>query len=297
MIEIVIPPRIRSIGSFDVKRVLPYSKRRSVGPFVFVDEMGPIEIVHNQSLDVLSHPHIGLATVTYLFNGKMTHRDSIGSVQVIKPGEVNWMSAGQGIVHSERVSDADNPIGEKLLGLQTWVALPEDLEESAPTFAHHSSTEFPIIEGEGVKMKLILGEVFGKKSPVVAVSNPFYAECNLEDKSHLTIPQDIEERAVYILSGELEVDGQTFEAGNMIVFIAGKEIEVKAIGKTKFMIIGGNRLEKSRYMWWNFVSTSQELIEKAKEDWRKGNFKPIPNETGFVPLPEDNFPKPKPNIF
>lgn len=297
MIEIVIPFRTRSIGSMEVRRILPFSKRRSVGSFVFVDEMGPVEIVNNQSLDVLAHPHIGLATVTYLFSGKMTHRDSLGSVQVIEPGEVNWMSAGKGIVHSERVSDANNPVGEKLLGLQTWVALPESLEESAPTFAHHSSAEFPVIENEGARMKVILGEIFNEKSPVAAVSNPLYVECDLQKNSYLKIPKNIEERSLYILSGQLEIDGQTFEAGNMIVFTAGKEAEIKSVGNTKFMIMGGDRLEKPRFMWWNFVSTSQELIEKAKEDWRKGNFEAIPNETGFVPLPEGNFPKPKPNIF
>ena len=170
MIEIVIPYRTRSIGSMEVKRILPFSKRRAVGPFVFVDEMGPVEIVQNQSLDVLSHPHIGLATVTYLFSGKMTHRDNLGTVQIIEPGEVNWMSAGKGIVHSERASDAGNEPGDKLLGLQTWVALPENLEESPPTFAHHSSPELPLVEGEGTNLKVILGEIFGRRSPVEAVS-------------------------------------------------------------------------------------------------------------------------------
>ena len=267
MIEIVIPNRQRSIGSMDVKRVLPFSKRRSVGPFIFVDEMGPVEIVHYQSLDVLAHPHIGLATVTYLFSGKMTHRDSLGTVQIIEPGEVNLMSAGRGIVHSERLSDANNSIGENLLGLQTWIALPENMEESAPAFAHHSSAELPIIEADGANVKLILGKIFDRKSRVITSSNPIYAECHLQNNKHLTIPKDIEERAVYILSGALEIETQRFEAGNMIVFTAEKVAEVKAIGDTKFMIIGGDRLQKPRYMWWNFVSTSHELIEKAKEDW------------------------------
>jgi redox-sensitive bicupin YhaK (pirin superfamily) len=296
MIEIVIPFRARSIGSFEVKRVLPYSKRRSVGPFVFVDEMGPIEIVRDQSLDVLAHPHIGLATVTYLFSGKMTHRDSLGTVQIIEPGEVNLMSAGKGIVHSERVSDARNQTGEKLLGLQTWIALPEPLEESVPTFAHHSAGELPIIEADGANLKIILGEIHGQKSPVKTVSNPLYVECNLTDQALLTIPKDFEERAVYLLSGTLEIDGQLFEAGNMVVFAAGRQVEVKGIGATKLMLVGGDRLEKPRFMWWNFVSTAQELIEKARADWRNGNFEMIPNETGFVPLPEGNFPKPKPNV-
>lgn len=297
MIEIVIPNRIRSIGSMDVRRVLPYSKRRSVGPFVFVDEMGPVEIIHNQSLDVLSHPHIGLATVTYLFSGRMTHRDSIGSVQIIEPGDVNLMSAGKGIVHSERVSDAGNQTGANLLGLQTWVALPENMEESEPAFVHYSADKFPVFEDKDFRIKVVLGDVFGAKSPVAALLNPIYAEINLQSGSYLRIPKDIEERAVYILSGELEIDGQKFESGNMIVFAEGKEAEVKAVIETKFMLVGGDRLEKPRFMWWNFVSISQDLIEKAKEDWKKGNFEMIPNETGFVPLPEGNFPKPKPNIF
>ena len=272
MIEIVIPFRQRSIGSMEVKRILPYSKRRSVGPFVFVDEMGPVEIVQNQSFDVLSHPHIGLATVTYLFSGKMTHRDSLGTVQIIEPGEVNLMSAGKGIVHSERVSDAENLVGEKLLGLQTWLALPENLEESAPSFSHYSSAELPIIESSEIYLKIILGELFDKTSPVLAAANPLYAECNLQRNAVLQIPKTIQERAIYLLSGNLEIDGQQFEAGNMIVFSEGKEAEIKATSNSKFMIIGGDRLEKPRYMWWNFVSTSQELIEKAKEDWRKGDF-------------------------
>lgn len=297
MIEIVIPFRQRSIGSMDVKRILPYSKRRSVGPFVFVDEMGPVEIVENQSLDVLSHPHIGLATVTYLFSGKMTHRDSLGTIQVIEPGEVNLMSAGRGIVHSERASDAGNEVGDNLLGLQTWIALPENLEESAPTFAHYSSVELPFFQGKDFTLKLILGEFLEKKSPVNSSGNPFYAECTLRKGKVLGVASSIQERAVYILSGALEIEGQNFTAGNMIVFAEGKTAEVKAIEKAKFMIIGGDRLEKPRFMWWNFVSTSSELIEQAKEDWRKGNFEMIPNETGYVPLPEGSFPKPKPNIL
>jgi redox-sensitive bicupin YhaK (pirin superfamily) len=294
MIEIVIPFRTRSIGSMEVKRILPFAKRRSVGPFVFVDEMGPVEIVRDQSLDVLSHPHIGLVTVTYLFSGKMTHRDSLGTVQVIEPGEVNLMTAGRGIVHSERPSDAGNPVGEKLLGLQTWIALPEYLEESEPTFAHYAAAELPKIENGGLSARIIAGRIFGQKSPVESAAEPLYAECDLKTGAGLTIPKEVEERAVYLLSGSLEIDGQMFSPGMMVVFTEGKNAHVKAVGPAKFMLIGGPRLEKTRYMWWNFVSTSPDLIERAKEDWQKGNFAMIPNETGFVPLPENNFPKPQP---
>ncbi|CAA9421183.1 MAG: Pirin [uncultured Pyrinomonadaceae bacterium] len=295
MIEIVIPFRSRSIGVMDVRRVLPFPKRRSVGPFVFVDDFGPVEIVRDRSLDVLPHPHIGLATVTYLLSGKMTHRDSLGTRQIIEPNEVNWMSAGRGIVHSERVSDAPVKAGEKLVGLQTWVALPENAEESAPTFAHHKSDDLPVVEADGAQVKIILGEAFGKKSRVETLSNPLYVECRMADKKRVQIPAQIEERSVYILSGALLIDGKRFEAGTMVVFLENVEVWVEALGATVCMIIGGDRLEKPRYMWWNFVSTSRERIERAKEDWRAQNFGAIPGDAEeFVPLPDDNNPKPVP---
>lgn len=294
MIEIVIPYRNRSIGSMDVRRVLPFPKRRSVGPFVFVDDFGPVEILHNDSLDVLPHPHIGLATVSYLFSGNMTHRDSLGTEQIIKPGEVNWMTAGKGIVHSERVSDAPNLIGETLLGMQTWVALPEDSEDCTPDFSHHDAANLPVMEAEGVLAKVILGDVFGVKSPVKTFSNPIYAECSLEDKAQIKIPTDIEERSVYLLKGAVCAGNERFEAGRMIVFETGKEIVVTAEGAAHLMVIGGARLEKPRFMWWNFVSTSKERIEQAKEDWRNQKFEKIPGDAEeFVPLPDWNEPKPK----
>jgi hypothetical protein len=296
MIEIVIPFRNRSIGSMSVRRVLPFPKRRAVGPFVFVDDFGPVEILGGggKSLDVLPHPHIGLATVTFLFSGKMTHRDSIGSVQVIEPGEVNWMTAGRGVVHSERVSDLPELAGEKLLGVQTWVALPEKYEEIAPVFAHHTAEELPVVEADGARAKIILGEIFGEKSPVETLSNPVYAECFLQNKASLSVPAEIEDRSVYILSGALLISGQRFETGTMVVFEAGKEAIIEAASDARFMIIGGARLEKPRYMWWNFVSSSPERIEAAKEDWREGRFAMIPGETEFIPLPENNYPKPIP---
>ena len=290
MIEIVIPFRSASIGAFDVRRVLPFRNRRSVGPFVFVDEMGPVEIVRDGSLDVLAHPHIGLATVTYLFSGKMTHRDSLGTVQTITPGDVNWMTAGRGIVHSERVSDAPNAPGDKLLGLQTWVALPESEEECEPAFAHHASRELPLFDDAGINAKVILGSFLGHTSPVATFADPVYAACRLEDGKTLELPNEIEERGVYILSGNLIADEQTFGPGNLVVFEAEKEAVVTAEGDAKFMFLGGDRLKKPRQMWWNFVATSPELIENAREHWRRGNFTAIPNETGFVPLPEDKFP-------
>lgn len=294
MIEIIIPYRDRSIGSMSVRRVLPFPRRRAVGPFVFVDDFGPVEILHGAKQDVLPHPHIGLATVTFLFSGKMTHRDSIGSVQVIEPGEVNWMTAGCGVVHSERVSDLPEMAGEKLLGLQTWVALPEKQEEIDASFAHHAAGELPEIDAKGFKAKIILGELFGVKSPVDTLSEPVYAGCRLQNKRSLSIPADeIEDRSVYILAGALLIDGKRFETGTLVVFEAGKDALMTAAGDAHFMIIGGARLDKPRFMWWNFVSSSRERIEAAKDDWREQRFAPIPGETEYIPLPTENgFPKP-----
>jgi redox-sensitive bicupin YhaK (pirin superfamily) len=298
MIELSFPYRERNIGPMDVRRVLPYSRRRWVGPFVFVDDFGPVEIVHDKKLDVLPHPHIGLATITYLFSGRMTHRDSIGSVQSIEPGEVNLMSAGRGIVHSERVSDIPVVDGERLLGLQTWIALPESKQESAPAFAHHKASELPVMEACGVSAKVILGEAFGVRSPVAAATkmgDPVYAVCGLDDRATLRLPDEVEERSVYILHGALLIDGQRFEAGSMVVFAEGEEAIVKAEGAAKFMLIGGARMPEKRFMWWNFVSTSPDLIEQAKRDWCEQRFAKIPGDAEeFVPLPPDDALHPVP---
>jgi redox-sensitive bicupin YhaK (pirin superfamily) len=294
MIEIIIPYRSASIGPFEVRRVLPFRQRRSVGPFVFVDDFGPLEAVSGESLDVLAHPHIGLATVTYLFSGKMTHRDSLGNVQLIEPGEVNWMTAGRGIVHSERASDAGNLPGKPISGLQTWVALPASEEEKEPSFAHYGAPELPLMEGDKVWAKVVLGELFGTRSPVVTVSNPVYAECRMHAGGTVELPADIEERSVYMLSGSLTIAGRQLGPGSLVVFLAGAPVEFSAAEESRFMILGGDRLEEPRFMWWNFVSTRHELIEKARIDWRDRNFTPIPNETGFVPLPQNNFPRPQP---
>jgi redox-sensitive bicupin YhaK (pirin superfamily) len=293
VIELVIPYRPAKIGAMEIRRVLPFRARRSVGPFVFVDDFGPIEAVNGKSLDILAHPHIGLATVTYLFSGRMTHRDSLGNVQLIEPGEVNWMNAGRGIVHSERSSDAENAPGAQFAGLQTWIALPETLEEGEPSFAHHGKNELPLIKNDGLRLHLILGSIFGVGSPVATVSNPFYAECDLTADASVEVPSEIEERAAYVLRGKVVIEGQTFQPGNLIVFGKG-EARVRAGQDAKFMLLGGDRLNKPRFMWWNFVSSRQDLIEQARVDWRDDNFAEIPNETGFVPLPEGNFPKPQP---
>ena len=269
----------------EVRRVLPYSRRRSVGPFVFVDDFGPIEIVRDGSMDVLPHPHIGLATVTYLFDGGMIHRDSIGSVQEILPGDVNWMTAGSGIVHSERVSGLRPEAGSRLQGLQTWVALPESDEEAPPSFSHTSSTELPSIELEGMAVKVMLGNLLGERSPVETLGNPFYAECRARPSSVLEIDNDHEERAVYALRGSLRIGSEAIGPGDLAVIETGKKAEIKAEANAVYMLLGGARLEKQRYMFWNFVSSSRERIDLAKEDWDKNRFDPIPGETESISLP------------
>lgn len=295
MIDLVIPYRDRSIGSMNVRRVLPYAKRRSVGPFVFVDDFGPVEVVRGEALDVLPHPHIGLATVTYLFKGAMTHRDSIGSHQVIVPGEVNWMTAGSGIAHSERVSDAPVVPGDTLVGIQTWVALPESLEETAPSFAHYGVNEIPFADSEGFHAKVILGEAFGLRSPVTTVGEPLYVECRLRDGQRLPLPVSVEEVSLYVLNGELLIEGVRFQSGTMVVFKTGTEPEVQAAGDARFMIIGGARLEKPRFMWWNFVSSRVDRIEQAKIDWAEQRIGKIPGDSDvYIPLPDVGNPNPRP---
>ncbi len=285
VIETVITSRKRSIGAWDVNRVLPYSKRRSVGPFVFVDEFGPFELLGNDSMDILSHPHIGLATATYLFEGKMTHRDSLGNVQAIQPGEFNYMTAGSGIVHSERVSDAGNKPGDRFSGLQTWIALPGEHQEVTPSFAHHSGSDLPMLESDGFAVRLLLGSFNGERSRVGTYGSPFYADCTLKPESSLVIPATEEERAALILSGSVSIAAGEFNPGELVVFLPRREVRIGTGGGARFMLLGGPKLENERFMYWNFVSTSRERIETAKDDWKKGHFKLIPNETGTIPLP------------
>jgi redox-sensitive bicupin YhaK (pirin superfamily) len=289
MIENLIPARTASIGAFEVRRVLPYRERRMVGPFIFVDDFGPVEIVSDRSMDVLPHPHIGLATVTYLFNGRMTHRDSIGSVQVIEPGDINWMTAGRGIAHSERPSDAGNRPGDELFGLQTWVALPEKDEECEPDFSHTGRDELPETQFEDAHIRLILGSGFGIASPVKTLGEPFYAECQLPAGGRLAIPADIEERSVYPIKGKLRIEDTELTPGTLAVFKSGSEALVTAGEETKFMIIGGTALSEKRHIWWNFVASRRELIEEAKRRWHDRQFPEIPNETGRIELPDGSF--------
>jgi redox-sensitive bicupin YhaK (pirin superfamily) len=290
-LETVIVTRMREIvDDFKVRRVLPSAKRRMVGPFIFLDQMGPEVLRVNHGLDVAPHPHIGLATVTYLFEGELMHRDSLGSVQPIRAGEVNWMMAGSGIAHSERTPPHLRLSGSALFGIQSWVALPKRYEESNPTFNHHGTNELPIVEGDGKRMRLIAGSLYGAHSPVQTLSKMFYADIMLAEGARLPIPNEHEDRAAYIVAGSVELlprDG-TYSAGQLLVFKPGAEITLRAheSSPARMMILGGEPMDGPRHIWWNFVSSSKERIEQAKEDWRLGRFAAVPEETEFIPLPD-----------
>ncbi len=288
-IDLVVVPRSVDIGGFAVKRALPTVKRRMVGPFIFLDQMGPGEFPAGEGLDVRPHPHIGLATVTYLFDGEIIHRDSTGVEQAIRPGDVNWMTAGRGIAHSERSSQEfrqkanDRRIG----GLQTWVALPQDKEEAAPVFHHHARADLPVITGDGVDLRLIVGSAYGETSPVETFSDTIYADIVLQPGGRLPVDAQHEERAIYIFEGEIEIAGDVFEAGRLLVLRPGDPILVTARAPSRLMLVGGAPMDGPRHIWWNFVSSSKDRIEQAKADWRAGRFdKVFDDEKEFIPLPE-----------
>lgn len=290
-LETVVVTRVRDlVDGFKVRRVLPSARRRMVGPFIFLDQMGPEILSAGRGLDVAPHPHIGLATVTYLFDGELMHRDSLGTVQPIRPGEVNWMTAGRGIAHSERTPQEKRAAGSDLFGIQSWVALPLRHEEDAPAFAHHDAGELPFVEGEGKRVRLIAGSLYGARSPVETLSEMFYADVGLDGGARLPLPKEHEERAAYVVEGTvaLSCNGATFEAGQLMVFKPGAEVtlEAHASSGARVMLLGGESMDSRRHIWWNFVSSSSERIEQAKEDWKAGRFAPVPEETEFIPLPE-----------
>lgn len=286
-LETVVIPRSSDLGGgFKVLRALPSAQRRLVGPFAFLDQMGPVRLAAGNGLDVRPHPHIGLATVTYLFDGEILHRDSLGTIQPIRPGEVNWMTAGRGIAHSERTPPELRKRPLSLSGIQAWVALPAACEETAPSFAHHDAAALPMLEESGLSLRLIAGRLFGAASPVATHSDMFYADASLENRVRLPLQADYEERAAYVVEGSLAVGGQAFEAGQLLVFRAGMEVVLQALAPTRLMLLGGEPMDGPRHVWWNFVSSSRERIEQAKADWRAGRFVPVPGETEFIPLPE-----------
>ena len=286
-LELVIVPRVRDLGDgFSVRRALPHGKRQMVGPFIFFDQMGPVQFIAGQGLDVRPHPHIGLATVTYLFDGRVMHRDSEGNALEITPGAMNLMTAGRGIAHSERSPATARQGTEGMSGIQSWIALPQAHEETAPSFQHFDAASLPLIEDGGVKARVIAGSAFGRTSPVGMLSEWLYAEVVLAPGASAPLDPDQEERAIYVAEGEVDIAGDRFEGPRLLVFRPGDRITVRALRDARLMFLGGAALEGPRYIWWNFVSSRKERIEQAKEDWKTGRFAPVPNETEFIPLPE-----------
>jgi redox-sensitive bicupin YhaK (pirin superfamily) len=287
-IELVVEGRARDLGGgFVVRRLLPAPTRRLVGPFIFFDQMGPVDLPPGEGLDVRPHPHIALATVTYLFSGAIMHRDSLGSELVIRPGDVNWMVAGRGIAHSERSGPDARRDGMHLHGIQCWVALPTELEEIEPRFEHHPRATLPRIERTGVILDVIAGSAFGARSPVGVLSPTLYVHAQLAPDSELTVDSEHQERAVYVVEGELEVEGQRYGEGAMIVLAPGADVLLRAIGQARAMLLGGAKLEGERHIYWNFVSSSAERIERAKRDWRERKFPLVPGDDHeFIPLPD-----------
>ncbi len=285
-IEQVIIPRARDLGGFEVRRALPAAEKQMVGPFIFLDQMGPAEFMLTGGIDVRPHPHIGLSTVTYLFEGEIFHRDSLGTALPIRPGELNLMTAGRGIVHSERETSQAKSKTRRMFGMQAWAALPSENEEDAPAFEHFGIDQLPRIEGEGKRVRLIMGEAFGARSPAAFPHPALYAEAVLAPGAILPLDPDYDERAVYLVSGEIDIAGQRFEAGRLLTFRPGDRISIMALSNSRLMILGGEPMDGPRHIWWNFVSSSKDRIEAAKADWRAGKYPVVPgDDKEFIPLP------------
>ncbi|MGL4291807.1 MAG: pirin family protein [Phreatobacter sp.] len=286
-IEMVIVPRTHDLGGFTVRRALPFAKRRMVGPFIFFDHMGPAVFRDGNGIDVRPHPHIGLATVTYLFAGQIQHRDSLGTYVPINPGEVNLMTAGRGIVHSERTDPALKAKGHDLHGIQSWLALPKDQEEGTPGFDHVDRAALPVIEAEGKSIRVVLGSLYGKTAPVRTAWDTVYADIVLDPGAKLPVDPEAEERAIYVVSGEIDVQGDIFGEGRMLVLRPADRITLTAVSAARLILCGGAVMDGPRFIWWNFVSSSKERIEQAKDNWRQRRFDIVPgDEQDYIPLPE-----------
>jgi redox-sensitive bicupin YhaK (pirin superfamily) len=286
-IDLVVVPRSVDVGHFAVRRALPHVKRRMVGPFIFFDHFGPAEFHSGQGIDVRPHPHIGLATVTFLFDGEIMHRDSLGTAAAIRPGEVNWMSAGRGIVHSERTAPDHRNEGEPIHGLQCWVALPTSDEESAPSFSHHDSAALPLVSDAGRTARIITGNAYGERSPVPTLTDTLFVDVTLTQGATLPVDAATEERAAYLISGEVEIVGDRFEAGRLLIFRPGDPITVTAVTDARLVLLGGATMDGPRHIWWNFVSSRKERIEQAKADWKAARFDTVPgDDKEFIPLPD-----------
>ncbi|HEY0748653.1 MAG TPA: pirin family protein [Steroidobacteraceae bacterium] len=281
----LVTARQRDLGGFVVRRVLPAQGLKMVGPFIFFDHMGPVQFDPGHGIDVRPHPHIALATVTYLFAGSLLHRDSLGNVREILPGDVNWMTAGAGIAHSERTPPLVRTTGAEIHGIQSWVALPDGQEEIDPNFAHYPSSVLPQHMLGGVALTVIAGHAFGLTSPVRTLWPTLYVHARLTDGAKLDVPPEHEERAVYVVQGALAVGDSNVGEGELAVLEPGTSLALRAVGDTRAMLLGGRRFSTPRHIWWNFVASSPERIERAKERWAKGEFAPVPGETEFIPLP------------
>ncbi|MBK4216799.1 pirin family protein [Paracoccus caeni] len=292
-IETLIVPRSRDLGGFEVRRALPAPSRQMVGPFIFFDQMGPVEFLTGGGIDVRPHPHIGLATVTYLYNGAFHHRDSTGADQMVHPGEVNWMIAGNGVTHSERTTEEMRRKPFSAFGIQTWVALPDHAEDVDASFEHHGREALPLLEAEGKQVRLILGSAWGERAPVKTFTETFYADVVLAAGAKLPLPDEHEDRGVYVVEGSIDVAGTEFESGRMMVFRPGDRISLTAGERgARLMLLGGETMNGPRYISWNFVASSQERIDAAKEAWRKGDWEngrfqlPPGDDAEFIPLPD-----------
>jgi hypothetical protein len=281
----LLESRQRDLGGFTVRRVLPAADRQMVGPFIFFDHLGPTRFAPGFGIDVRPHPHIALATVTYLFAGSLEHRDSLGSVRQIRPGDVNWMSAGEGIVHSERTPRAARAAGEDVHGIQSWVALPDGREDGPPTFVHYPASSLPRRVGDGVDLTLVAGEAFGLTSPVATLWPTLYVDASFSPGALLELPAQPHERALYMVSGELAVGDDLVTPGQLAVLEPGAQLALRSPSASRAMLLGGEKFPTPRHLWWNFVASSQERIEHAKQRWERGEFPAVPGETEFIPLP------------
>ena len=281
----ILKPHVRDIGGLEVRRLLPALAQKMVGPFIFFDHMGPVRFAPGNGIDVRPHPHIGLATVTYLFEGAIVHRDSLGAVQRIEPGDVNWMTAGRGIVHSERSAPADRAAGSPLHGIQTWLALPLRDERTEPAFVHHPRATLPALSRPGVELRVIAGHAFGARSPVRTFSEVLYVAAEMEAGGRFELAPEHEERGVYVVEGEVRIAGAPLPALHLAAMPEGETVAIEADSPALVMLLGGAKADGDRHIWWNFVASSREAIEDAKTRWREGRFASVPGETEFIPLP------------
>jgi redox-sensitive bicupin YhaK (pirin superfamily) len=283
----LLEPHTKNLGGFEVRRLLPGHPHKMVGPFIFFDHMGPAQMAPGTGVDVRPHPHIGLATVTYLFEGCLMHRDSLGTVVRIEPGAVNWMTAGRGIAHSERSPDEERPAGPRLHGIQSWVALPQAHERADPDFSHHPKATIPLITLPGVYMHLIAGTAFGRTAPTPTFSPMFYLAVEMEPGSRLELPFEHEERGIYAISGAIDIEGSALPARHLAVVPPNGSVHITAHSAARVMLLGGAALDGDRHIWWNFVASSREMIDEAAARWESGGFAQVPGETERIPLPRD----------